>query len=112
MNELKCTWIVENFVKEPSFKELAVAIKKLGHPFIPSVPIEATKFCNKLLNSMDYIPDSVFCLDLCQDNDDECWLMELTSFSSAGLYVTDKEAIVNKVSQIALEEWEAKYKRV
>ena len=79
---------------------------------IPSVPIEATKFCNKLLNSMDYIPDSVFCLDLCQDNDGECWLMELTSFSSAGLYVTDKEAIVNKVSQIALEEWEAKYKRV
>ncbi len=72
---------------------------------IPSVPVETTKFCKKLLNTVDYVPDSVFCYDICQDNDGECWLLELTSFSSAGLYATDKKAIVSKVSEIAEEDW-------
>lgn len=72
---------------------------------IPSVPEETTKFCKKLLNTVDYYPDSVFCYDICQDNDGECWLLELTSFSSAGLYATDKKAIVKGVSEIAEKEW-------
>jgi hypothetical protein len=33
-------------------------------------------------------------------------LLELTSFSSAGLYATNKAAIVKKVSEIAEKEWE------
>lgn len=73
---------------------------------IPSVPPETTKFCHELLSKVDYHPDSVFCYDICQDNDGACWLMELTSFSSAGLYATNKENIVKRVSEIALEDWE------
>jgi len=72
---------------------------------IPSVPPETTKFCNQLLQRVDYAPDPVFCFDICQDNDKNCWLMELTSFSSAGLYATDKKAIIEKVSEIAMQEW-------
>lgn len=72
---------------------------------IPSVPVETTKFCNQLLQTVDYVPDPVFCLDICQDTDKNCWLMEVTSFSSAGLYATDKKAIIEKVSEIALQEW-------
>jgi len=72
---------------------------------IPSVPEETTKFCKKLLREVNYLPDSVFCFDICQDNDGECWLLELTSFSSAGLYETNKKAIVEKVSEIAIEDW-------
>lgn len=72
---------------------------------IPSVPEETTKFCKKLLNTVDYHPDSVFCYDICQDNDGECWLLELTSFSSAGLYATNKAAIVKKVSEIAEKDY-------
>ena len=72
---------------------------------IPSVPEETTKFCKKLLNTVPYYPDSVFCIDLCQDNDNECWLLEITSFSSAGLYASDKTAIVKRVSEIAEKEF-------
>jgi hypothetical protein len=72
---------------------------------IPSVPTETTKFCEQLLQKVDYVPDPVFCFDICQDTDRNCWLMELTSFSSAGLYATDKKAIIEKVSEIALEEY-------
>lgn len=72
---------------------------------IPSVPPETLKFCKMLLNKVDYCPDSVFCLDICQDSDKECWLLELTSFSSAGLYASNKKDIVEKVSAIALKDW-------
>ena len=71
---------------------------------IPSVPVETTKFCQELLDKVEYYPDSVFCLDLCQDSDKNCWLLELTSFSSAGLYACNKEHIVTKVSEIAERE--------
>lgn len=73
---------------------------------IPSVPPETLKFCQQLLSKVEYHPDSVFCYDICQDNDGDCWLMELTSFSSAGLYATNKENIVKRISEIALEDWE------
>jgi hypothetical protein len=72
---------------------------------IPSVPVEATKFCQEVLNSVEYHPDSVFCLDICRDSDGNCWILELTSFSSAGLYSTDKDRIVQKVSEIAEREY-------
>lgn len=68
---------------------------------IPGVPTECTKFCETLLEKVDYEPDPVFCYDICQDNDKNCWLLELTSFSSAGLYATDKKAIIKEVSEIA-----------
>ena len=71
---------------------------------IPSAPHKATKFCETVLD-VGYYPDSVFCVDVCQDGDDNFWLMELTSFSSAGLYATNKEPIVRRVSEIALDDF-------
>jgi len=72
---------------------------------IPSVPVETVKFCEELLEKTTYTPDPVFCFDICQDNDKNCWLMELTSFSSAGLYATNKKNIIQSVSEIAINEW-------
>jgi hypothetical protein len=72
---------------------------------IPSVPDGAMKKCRELLQYAYYDPDSVFCYDLCQDADGDFWLLELTSFSSAGLYAADKKAIVKYVSEIALEDF-------
>lgn len=72
---------------------------------IPSVPEGATKFCNLVLNKVDYVPDAVFCLDLVEDSDNNYWLLELTSFSSAGLYACNKIDIVKRVSEIAYEDF-------
>ena len=71
---------------------------------IPSVPEDAKKFVKKIL-SLGYYPDPVFCIDVCQDKDGDFWLLELTSFSSAGLYECDKKKIVEKVSEIALKDY-------
>jgi hypothetical protein len=73
--------------------------------WIPSVPTGATKFCQELLDRTNYVPDSVYCFDLCEDSDGKFWLLELSSFSSAGLYATDKKKIVQRVSEIAWEDF-------
>lgn len=65
---------------------------------VPSIPREGAEFVNKILN-VGYFPDPIFCIDVAQDSDGEFWLMELTSFSSAGLYATNKKNIVEKVSE-------------
>ena len=71
---------------------------------IPSVPEGAMALCKELLE-VGYYPDSVFCIDICQDADNNFWLLEINSFSSAGLYEADKMKIVQRVSAIAEKEW-------
>lgn len=71
---------------------------------IPSAPAGATELCKKILE-VGHFPDSIFCVDICQDADGNFWLLELTSFSSAGLYAADKNSIVKAVSEIAEEEY-------
>jgi len=75
---------------------------------IPSAPFGATDFVNEVLD-VKWFPDSIFCVDVFQDADGEFWLGELTSFSSAGLYATDKVKVVNRVSEIVEMEYKAKY---
>lgn len=71
---------------------------------IPSAPKEATQLVETILD-VGYYPDSVFCIDICQGYDEKYYLLELTSFSSAGLYACKKENIVKRVSEIALKEY-------
>lgn len=72
---------------------------------IPCAPAGATALCEKILRA-GYYPDEVFCVDICEDDDGHFWLLELTSFSSAGLYACDKQKIVEKVSEIAEKDYE------
>ncbi len=74
---------------------------------IPAVPNGAKILVDNLLK-IDYKPDSVFCYDVFEDTDENFYLGEITSFSSAGLYKCDKKAIVEEVSKIALTDY---YKR-
>lgn len=63
---------------------------------VPSAPQEAYDICNKVLDR-GYFPDPLFCVDVALDSDKNGWLMELTSFSSAGLYEMDKDLVVKGV---------------
>lgn len=66
---------------------------------IPVAPEGATKKVKEILER-GYYPDPIFCIDIVEDNDGNFWLLELTSFSSAGLYSTNKKKIVERVSEI------------
>ena len=71
---------------------------------IPAAPVGATALVKEMLE-VGYYPDTVFCMDICEDNDGNFWLLEINSFSSAGLYECNKKDIVQKVGAIAEEEW-------
>lgn len=71
---------------------------------LPVAPPGAIELCHNIL-SVGYFPDSVFCVDIVEDNDGNYHLMELNSFSSAGLYACDKTHIVERVSEIALDDF-------
>jgi len=71
---------------------------------IPSVPLKVTQKCKEIL-SVGWFPDSIFCVDIAEDGDGNCWLLELTSFSSAGLYQTDKGKVVHRVNEIVEMEY-------
>jgi hypothetical protein len=72
---------------------------------VPSAPPGASMLVKEILN-VGYYPDKVFVIDICEDNDGNYWLLELNSFSSAGLYACNKLDIVRKVGIIAEKEWE------
>lgn len=77
--------------------------------YIPSAPFGAHELCNHILDEK-YYPDSLFCVDIFQDGDGEFWLGELTSFSSAGLYESNKPAIVKRVNEIVELEYKEHFK--
>jgi hypothetical protein len=70
---------------------------------VPSAPVGATEFVKEILN-VGFYPDPVFCIDVVMDSDNNFWLMELTSFSSAGLYACKMENIVTRVKEIVMED--------
>ena len=51
-------------------------------------------------------------MDIAEDNDGKYWLLELNSFSSAGLYASNKDNIVKKVSEIAEKEYDEYLERL
>lgn len=78
---------------------------------IPSVPRKSLDICREVMNK-SYVPDSVYCIDLCEGDDGKFYLLELTSFSSAGLYGSDKNRIVAAVNEVALEDFKRHTLRV
>lgn len=71
---------------------------------IPSAPQPAIDLVKELL-TIGYYPDTVFCMDVCEGADGKYYLLEINSFSSAGLYACKKDLIVKRVSEIAEREY-------
>jgi hypothetical protein len=76
---------------------------------IPVIPVGATEKCKEILKE-GYFPDSIFCVDIAQCSDGNFWLLELTSFSSAGLYMSNKANIVKRVNEITEMEYAEHFK--
>lgn len=78
--------------------------------YIPSAPESATKVCKDVLD-VGWYPDPIFTVDIAEDNDGNFWLVELNSFTSAGTYAANKENLIRRVSEIAVEEYEHNNRR-
>ena len=64
---------------------------------------EAINLANEV--AKQFSPDPMYVLDICQGADDNFYLLEIGSFSCAGLYSCDVEPIVRRASEIALKAW-------
>lgn len=79
------------------YKQDDVVVKEPGYPQ------EAFILANNLAKR--YQPDRAFVLDICKTRAGNYYLLEINSFSAAGLYACDLEPVVREVSRIALAEW-------
>jgi ATP-grasp domain, R2K clade family 3 len=77
---------------------------------VPGAPDAATKCVEKVLD-VGIFPAKIFSVDVVEDEDANFWLMEFNSFNSCGLYSTNKRAIVDEASMIAIKEYELRSNR-
>lgn len=63
---------------------------------VPSAPLGASELAHKVMLK-GIAPDDIFCIDVVQDMDNNFWVMELTPFSSAGLYANDPKKVANLI---------------
>lgn len=61
-------------------------------------------YAKTVLSDVKWRPDKVFVLDVCKTNSGY-HILEIGCFSCAGMYKCDKNIIVERVSEIALKEW-------
>lgn len=67
---------------------------------VPSAPPGAHELVKNVLN-IGWAPDEIFCVDVVQDMAGDFWVMEITSFSSAGLYACDPQKIADLIKESA-----------
>lgn len=60
----------------------------------------------EVIEGLDYQPDRVWSLDICKTKAGRLKVLEIGSFSCAGLYKCNTDTVVREVSRVALEEWE------
>lgn len=70
--------------------------------FETSCPPDVLEYAQTVLKEINWYPDPMFSMDICRSNGD-LYVLELNSFSCAGLYDCDLEKIVKKMVEILNE---------
>lgn len=65
----------------------------------------AACFAQKVLDNVEWRPDRVWCLDVCQVASGNYYVLEIGSASAAGLYACDTDLLVPEINRVALEEF-------
>lgn len=65
-------------------------------------------FAQHVCDNVSWTPDRVFCMDVCRTMSGHYYVIELNSFSCSGLYACNPKPIVERVSNIAYQEWRRK----
>lgn len=66
------------------------------------LPLNVIKYAQDLLPLVDYNPDPMWTLDIC-DYEDQLYVLEVGGSSCAGLYDSDMSKFVNKVHELGIE---------
>lgn len=71
----------------------------------PGCPAEVRGFTESMLSAVQWRPDPIFMLDVCE-SEGRLRLVELNSFSGSWLYQCDLSAVVAAASELAARTWE------
>jgi hypothetical protein len=64
---------------------------------IPDVPLEVMEYAQGVVNKTKYQPDLAWTIDICS-SENQLKVLEIGSFSCAGLYACDCELIVDNIN--------------
>lgn len=80
---------------------------KHGHDLTRTrdVPQEVLDYGQEVVNTVNYQPDRAWTLDICESGE-RLWVLEVGSFSCAGLYDCDPKKVIEAVNAVALKEWQ------
>jgi hypothetical protein len=67
--------------------------------FVASAPSTTTTFVNKVLEEVEIQPDPIFCIDVAVDEQMQPGVIEITPFSSAGLYANNSKIVANLITE-------------
>ena len=66
----------------------------------PEVPMEVLSYASDVIKTVNFHPDPIWVLDVCETKDGKLMVLEVGSFSCSGLYNCDPQAIVETVNRI------------
>lgn len=71
-----------------------------------NLPESVLQYAQKVVNSIQYQPDPAWSIDIGETESGELKVVEVGSFSCAGMYTSDPEPIVTEINKISVREWE------
>lgn len=70
---------------------------------VKDVPKKVFEYGNMVLNEVNYNPDPIWVMDICEDMDENLHILEVGPFSCCGLYCCDAQSIIDAVHDIAVD---------
>lgn len=102
--------VVSNHVVASSqYKEGKGLIRLTGSDLVKinNTPQHILDYGEDILHTVKFNPDNIWTMDICETASGEIKVLEVGSFSCAGLYACDPDPIIDEVNSLALSEWES-----
>jgi len=103
--------VTDRVISATQYKEGKGWIRITGSDIVKTsdVPQEVLDYGQQVLAEVDFNPDPIWTMDICETDSGELKVLEVGSFSCAGLYACKMEPIVEEVNRLALEEYKDIY---
>jgi hypothetical protein len=100
--------VTDRVIAYSQYKEGKGLVRLTGSDLLKvrETPQEVLDYGQQVLSEVRFNPDPIWTLDICETAGGELKVLEVGSFSCAGLYACDPEPIIDEVNKLALKEWE------
>lgn len=109
--EIKREWrlvVTDRVVASSQYKEGEGLVRITGSDLrkVRDTPQTVLDYGQQVLDEVEFKPDPIWTLDICETPAGDLKVLEVGSFSCAGLYACDPYPIVDEVNRLAMLDWE------